>query len=108
MTDSEIKLYQTEDGQTKIEVKFDNETVWLSQKQMAQLFAKDSDTIWLHLKKIYQSDELEELSTTEESSVVQQGGKRSVQRKMEVSRSFLLSLLARICNPCLIIIFIFC
>ena len=51
MTDSEIKLYQTEDGQTKIEVKFDNETVWLSQKQMAQLFAKDSDTIWLHLKK---------------------------------------------------------
>jgi prophage maintenance system killer protein len=84
MTESEIKIYQTDDGQTKIEVKFDNETVWLTQKQMAQLFDKDSDTIGLHLKNIYQSGELEELSTTEESSVVQQEGKREVKRKIKL------------------------
>ncbi|MDP3462935.1 MAG: hypothetical protein Q8S18_09125 [Bacteroidales bacterium] len=81
MTESAIKIYQTDDGQTKIDVKFDNETVWLTQKQMAQLFDKDSDTIGLHLKNIYQSGELEEFSTTEESSVVQQESRRQVQRK---------------------------
>jgi prophage maintenance system killer protein len=83
MIESEIKIYQTDDGQTKIDVKFDNETVWLTQKQMAQLFDKDSDTIGLHLKNIYQSGELEELSTTEESSVVQREGKRQIQRKIK-------------------------
>lgn len=83
MADSEIKIYQTDDGQTKIDVKFDNETVWLTQKQMAQLFDKDSDTIGLHIKNIYQSGELEELTTTEESSVVQQEGKRKVKRKLK-------------------------
>ncbi|MGY6562625.1 MAG: virulence RhuM family protein [Luteibaculaceae bacterium] len=84
MTESEIKIYQTVDGQTKIDVKFDNETVWLSQKQMAQLFEKDSDTIGLHLRNVYQSGELEELSTTEESSVVQQEGKRQIKRKVKL------------------------
>jgi prophage maintenance system killer protein len=84
MTDSEIKIYQTDDGQTKIDVKFDNETVWLTQKQMSQLFDKDSDTIGLHLKNIYQSGELEEYATTEDSSVVQQEGIRQVQRKIKL------------------------
>jgi prophage maintenance system killer protein len=84
MADSEIKIYQTDDGQTKIDVKFDNETVWLTQKQMALLFDKDSDTIGLHIKNIYQSGELEELTTTEESSVVQQEGKRKVKRKLKL------------------------
>jgi prophage maintenance system killer protein len=83
MADSEIKIYQTEDGQTNIEVKFDNETVWLTQRQIAQLFDKDSDTIGLHIRNIYQSGELEELTTTEESSVVQQEGKRQVRRKIK-------------------------
>ncbi len=84
MTESEIKIYQADDGQTKIDVRFENETVWLSQKQMAQLFDKDSDTIGLHLKNIYQSGELEEFATTEESSVVQNEGKRQVQRKIKL------------------------
>ena len=83
MADSEIKIYQTDDGQTNIEVKFDNETVWLTQRQIAQLFDKDSDTIGLHIRNIYQSGELEELATTEESSVVQQEGKRRVKRKIK-------------------------
>lgn len=84
MTESEIKIYQTDDGQTKIDVKFDNETVWLTQKQMVALFDKDSDTIGLHLKNMYQTGDLEELSTTEESSVVQQEGKRQVKRKVKI------------------------
>lgn len=83
MTESDIKIYQTDDGQTEIIVKFDNETVWLTQKQMALLFGKDSDTIGLHLKNIYQSGELEEFATTEDSSVVQLEGKRKVQRKIK-------------------------
>ena len=49
---------------------------------MAQLFDKDSDTVRLHLKNIYTSGELDEISTTEESSVVQLEGKRNVKRKI--------------------------
>ena len=83
MTENEIKIYQTPDGKTSIEVKLEQETVWLSQKQMAELFEKDSDTIGLHLKNIYKSGELDEISTTEYFSVVRQEGKRKVQRKIK-------------------------
>ena len=50
--ESEIKIYIADNGQTEIRVTFDNETVWFSQKQMAQLFDKNTDTIGLHLKNI--------------------------------------------------------
>jgi len=84
MKDTNIQIYQAEDGKTKVIVKIDNETVWLSQKQMAQLFDKDTDTISLHLKNIYKSGELEEKSTTEESSVVQKEGRRNVRRTVKL------------------------
>jgi len=48
MENSEIKIYKTPEGNTSIEVKLKKETVWLSQRQMAELFEKDSDTIGLH------------------------------------------------------------
>lgn len=83
MSKSEIKIFQTKGGNAEVQVKFDNETVWLSQKQMAQLFDKDSDTIGLHLKNIYNSGELIESSTTEESSVVQTEGNRKVKRRIK-------------------------
>ena len=83
MNSSEIKMYQVEGGQTEIEVKLHDETVWLSQKQMAELFDKDTDTIGLHLKNIYKSTELLEDATTEESSVVQIEGNRRVKRKIK-------------------------
>ena len=83
MERSEIKIYKTPDGKTSIEVKFEKETVWLSQKQMAELFDKDSDTIGLHLKNIYKSGELEDISTTEKYSVVRQEGKRKVKREIK-------------------------
>jgi hypothetical protein len=83
MPESEIKIYQLADAQTDVQVKFEDETVWLSQRQMAQLFDKDADTIGVHLKNIYNSEELNEPSTTEESSAVQLEGTRNVKRKVK-------------------------
>ena len=60
MTGSEINIYQLDDGKTEIQVQVENETVWLTQKQMSLLFEKDSDTIGLHIKNIYVSGELDE------------------------------------------------
>ena len=83
MKKSDLKIYKTPDGKTSIEVKLEKETVWLSQKQMAELFDKDSDTIGLHLRNIYKSGELEENLTTEKYSVVQKEGKRKVRREIK-------------------------
>jgi hypothetical protein len=83
MIESDIRIYQSDDGRTEVQVKFDNETVWLSQRQMTQLFDKDTDTISLHLKNIFESGELDELSTTEESSFVQKKGNPSIQRQFK-------------------------
>jgi len=80
MNNSAIEIFKSEDGKTEVQVSLANETVWLSQKQMALLFDKDTDTIGLHLKNIYTTKELEEISTTEEFSVVQLEGKRNVTR----------------------------
>ncbi len=80
MNNSAIEIFKSEDGKTEVQVSLANETVWLSQKQMALLFDKDADTIGLHLKNIYTTKELEEISTTEELSVVQLEGKRNVTR----------------------------
>jgi hypothetical protein len=80
--ENKIHIFQTEDGCTQIQVRFEQDTLWLSQAQMAELFDKDSDTIGLHLKNIYESGELEEWATTEDSSAVRQEGKRQVRRKI--------------------------
>ncbi len=80
---NQIEIYKAKDGQTQIEVKFEEDSVWLTQKQMAGLFEKDADTISLHLKNIYSEDELEEKSTTEFFSVVQKEGKRKVTRSIK-------------------------
>ena len=69
--ENRVEIYRESDGQTQIKVKFDRDTVWLSQRRMAELFDKDSDTIGLHLKKIYEDNELQQESTTEYCSVVQ-------------------------------------
>ena len=79
----EMVLYQAPDGTVELDVRLDRETLWLSQKQMSVLFDKDSDTIGLHLRNIFEEEELNEVSTTEESSVVQMEGKRQVRRKVK-------------------------
>jgi hypothetical protein len=61
---SDILLYTTSQGKVKIEVIYENETFWLSQKRMAELFDVESNTITYHLKEIFKSSELEEDSVT--------------------------------------------
>jgi len=65
MPESEIVIYHSSEETAEIQVRLEGETIWLSQKQTADLFEKDTDTIGLHLKNIFQSGELEENSTTE-------------------------------------------
>jgi hypothetical protein len=60
MADSQIIIYQTEDGNTKIETRLEDETVWLTIEQMAALFQKSRSTINEHILHIYQEQELEE------------------------------------------------
>lgn len=82
MDEQQFVIYQN-DVDASIQIKLENQSLWLSQAQMAELFEKDSDTIGLHLKNIYASGELEEVATTEQSSVVRQEGKRQVRRKIK-------------------------
>ena len=58
MTEGELILYTTEDGKTKIEVHLVNETVWLTQKQMGELFQKDVRTISEHIRNVFEEGEL--------------------------------------------------
>jgi hypothetical protein len=78
----EIVLYQSPDGKAALDVRLDRETVWLNQRQMAELFDKDTDTVGLHIRNIYKQSELIRKETTEESSVVQNEGGRRVRRKV--------------------------
>lgn len=78
----EIALYRSKDGLIQLDVQLEDETIWLPQKQMAALFARDSDTIGLHIRNIFNEGELVEAATTEESSVVQKEGNRRVTRKI--------------------------
>ena len=76
----QIEIFQSEDGQTQIAVKFEEDTVWLNQYQMADLFNTDRTSILKHLKNIYGSGELEENSTCAKIAQVHQEGKRRVTR----------------------------
>lgn len=77
---SEIILYTTEDGQSRIQLRAEAGTVWLTQREMAELFDVSTDNIGLHLKNVYADGELSREATTEESSVVQIEGSREVRR----------------------------
>ena len=79
-----IRIFQTKDKSTEIQVVVQSDSVWLSQKQMSELFEKDSDTIGLHLRNIYKSGELEQKATTEKYSVVQKEGNRNVKRTIKL------------------------
>lgn len=77
---NELILYTTEDGKSQIKLRAKDQTVWLSQREMAQLFDVSTDNVGLHLKNIFEDGELSREATTEESSVVQTEGGREVQR----------------------------
>lgn len=77
-----IVIYRTADGQTAIDVKLENETVWLSQSQMAELFQTDRTSVLRHIGNIYKTGELDEQSTCAFFAQVRQEGKRTVTRKI--------------------------
>lgn len=78
-----IVVYETPEGDIRVDVRLDRETVWLTQRQMAELFDSSSDNISLHLKNIFEDKELEESATTEDSAVVQVEGNRRVRRQIK-------------------------
>ena len=78
----DIIIYQTEDGLTKIDVKIENETVWLSQQQMAELFSTSRTNIIEHINNIYSEQELDKNSTCQNFRQVQKEGNRSVTREI--------------------------
>ncbi len=80
---SELILYQTEDHRTRIEVRLENETVWLTQNQMAELFQTTQQNISLHLQNIYEEGELQPEATHKEFLSVRQEGNRHVQRRLD-------------------------
>ena len=80
MEENKIIIYQTEDGQTQIDVRLENETVWLTQAQMAELFDKDRTVIGRHIRNIYKEEELEQNITCAKFAQVQIEGKRTVKR----------------------------
>ncbi|MDR1544778.1 MAG: cell filamentation protein Fic, partial [Prevotellaceae bacterium] len=71
---SEIIIYQSTDGQTKIDVRMENETVWLSLDKMAQLFQRDKSTVSRHIKNVFEEGELDENSTVAKFATVQTEG----------------------------------
>lgn len=82
MDNGQIILFQTQGGETKIEVRLSNETVWLTADQMAELFQRNKSTISRHIKNIYESGELEQNRTVAFFATVQDEGGRKVERNL--------------------------
>lgn len=83
MNTSDIIFYTTPQGEVRIEVYFEDETFWLTQKKMAELFGVEVNTINYHLKEIYKDAELQELATIRRIRIVQLEGGREVARDVE-------------------------
>ena len=80
---SKIEIYQTKNGQTNIDVTFDNETIWLSQKQIAIIFGTEVPAVNKHIKNIFDDEELSKFSTISKMEIVQKEGNREVKRLVE-------------------------
>ena len=78
----EILIYQTDDGQTNIEVKIEDDTVWLTQQQMSELFQTSRTNVVEHIKHIYEEGELDEISTCRNFRQVRKEGNREVTRQI--------------------------
>ncbi|MEC1718488.1 virulence RhuM family protein [Schinkia azotoformans] len=80
--ETNILIYQTEEGNTKIDVRLENGTVWMTQKAIAELYQKGVNTINEHIKNIYAEGELQESATIRKNRIVQTEGKREVEREV--------------------------
>ena len=83
MDENKIVIYQTEDGQTQIDVRLENETVWLTQAQMVELFQTTKQNVSLHVGNVFKEGELEQEATVKEYLTVQNEGNRKVTRKVK-------------------------
>ena len=79
----QVLIYQAADGSFQTEVRLESDTIWLSQKQISELFNTSTDNIGLHIKNVYADGELNEETTTEDYSVVRFEGKRKVNRRVK-------------------------
>ena len=80
--DTDIIIYQTEDGKTKIEVTLADETVWLTQAQLVELFQSSKANISEHIKHIFEEGELDETATVRKFRTVQKEGARQIEREV--------------------------
>lgn len=80
---SQFIIYQSEDGQTRLDVRFVDETVWLTQALMAQLFSTTPENVLMHLKNIFNEGELDQKATNKDFLVVRQEGTRQVKRNLK-------------------------
>ena len=80
--ESEFLLYESDDGSIKIDVFFQNESVWLTQKRLAELFAVDRTVVGKHLKNIFESGELSISATSAKIAQVRKVGKRTITRQI--------------------------
>jgi hypothetical protein len=83
MKEGTIIFYESSQGAVKVEIRFEDETFWLTQKKLAELFGVEVQTINYHLKEIFKSGELDEDSTIRKIRIVQQEGKREVSREVD-------------------------
>jgi hypothetical protein len=81
--ENEIIIYQTQDGKTKIDVKIEDETVWLTQAQMTELYETTKQNVSLHIKNIFEEEELNENSTVNDFLTVKNEGSRKVSRNVK-------------------------
>ena len=83
MEDSNMIIYTSDDGQVKIEVKMEDENVWLTQNAMAELFDTTRNNITMHIKNIFEEGELQENRTSKDSLLVRNEGGRRVERNIK-------------------------
>lgn len=82
-TENQIEIYQAEDGSTQINVQFEQDTVWVTQAQMAELFGKGRTTITEHIQKVFSENELVQEATCRKFRQVRTEGKRTIEREIE-------------------------
>ncbi len=84
MDNKQIEIFKSDDGVTEVEVRVDNDTVWLNQYQISDLFLTDRTSIGRHISNIYKSKELNEKSTSAKITLVREEGKRTVNRQVGI------------------------
>ena len=88
MGKSNILIYQTEDGATKIETRLENETVWLTQAQMSELFQKERSVITKHINNVFKEGELEEKSNVQTKNELSEAEKHFIKQIEATVRKF--------------------